>query len=178
MNHEFQDPMDTGLLQLERELRSLTPASAPRHLEDVLTAAISDSQSETAQTLDPIRRNQSAPGHFPWRRMAVPAAAAAAVVFAIPPATQPKSSANSPAPARSTTAATTAPAINWVPMPARREFRILNDQGFLILSEATPMLEYQVEQTEHREWRNPRDNSLIRMTIPRQQRVLLPAAYR
>jgi hypothetical protein len=63
-------------------------------------------------------------------------------------------------------------------MPARREFRILNDQGFLILSEATPMLEYQIEQTEHREWRNPQDNSLIRMTIPSQQRVLLPAAYR
>ncbi len=178
MNHEFQDPMDTGLLQLERELRSLTPASPPRHLEDVLAAAISDSQSETAQTLDPIRRNQSAPGHFPWRRMAVPAAAAAAVVFAIPPASQPRSSVNSPPPARSTTAANTAPAINWVPMPARREFRILNDQGFLILSEATPMLEYQVEQTEHREWRNPQDNSLIRMTIPSQQRVLLPAAYR
>ena len=178
MNHEFQDPMDTGLLQLERELRSLTPASAPRHLEDVLAAAISDSQSEAAQAIGTTPRNQSAPGHFPWRRMAVPAAAAAAVVFAIPPASQPKSSVNSPAPARSTTAANTAPAINWVPMPARREFRILNDQGSLILSEATPMLEYQIEQTEHREWRNPQDNSLIRMTIPSQQRVLLPAAYR
>jgi hypothetical protein len=180
MNHEFQDPMDTGLLQLERELRSLTPASTPRHLEDGLAAAISDSQSEAAHPIDTTPRNQSAPGHFPWRRMAVPAAAAAAVVFAIPPASQPqpKPPANPPAPARSTTAATTAPAINWVPMPARREFRILNDQGFLILSEATPMLEYQIEQTEHREWRNPQDNSLIRMTIPSQQRVLLPAAYR
>lgn len=178
MNHESPDPMDTGLLQLERELRSLTPASTPRHLDDVLAAALSDSPPEAGHFIAPGPRNQSVPGHFPWRRMAVPAAAAAAVVFAIPPASQPRNPASPPAPARSTTAATTAPAINWVPMPARREFRILNDQGFLILSEATPMLEYQIEQTEHREWRNPQDNSLIRMTIPSQQRVLLPAAYR
>jgi hypothetical protein len=175
MNHEFQDPMDAGLLQLERELRSLSPAATPRLLEESLAAAMA--ADAAPQAVDGRPHSPAAPGHFPWRRMAVPAAAAAAVVFAIPPSSQPKSAGSAPAPSRSATAATT-PAINWVPMPARREFRILNDQGALILSEATPMLEYQIEQTEHREWRNPRDNSLIRMTIPRQQRVLLPAAYR
>jgi hypothetical protein len=48
----------------------------------------------------------------------------------------------------------------------------------LLINEPAPMMEYQLEQTEHHEWRNPRDNSLIRMSIPRQQRVLLPASYR
>jgi hypothetical protein len=63
-------------------------------------------------------------------------------------------------------------------MPPRSEYRLVDGSGVLLINEPAPMMEYQLEQTEHHEWRNPRDNSLIRMSIPRQQRVLLPASYR
>jgi hypothetical protein len=77
MNAEPEPPMDLHLLQLERELFSLTPSEAPRcltvRLERQLTMPVVAHQvqrSVTGPTVVPFR----------WRRIAVPAAAAVAVV--------------------------------------------------------------------------------------------------
>ena len=73
------DPMDTKLLQLERELFSLTPAEAPRclvrRLDHHLTAP-----TQVGRSVVPVRSAPSNVVVFQWRRIVVPAAAAVVVV--------------------------------------------------------------------------------------------------
>ena len=75
MNSDPDASMDTQLLQLERELFSLSPVETPRHLASRIDR----------QVLGPVgivRHTEGPPTivPFPWRRMAVPAAAAVVVV--------------------------------------------------------------------------------------------------
>jgi hypothetical protein len=67
------DTMDTQLLQLERELFSLTPAEPPRFFNYKLTRRL-DSPTQLSRDI----AVQVTP--FRWRRMVVPAAAAVVVV--------------------------------------------------------------------------------------------------
>lgn len=69
------EPMDTQLLQLERELFSLTPMEAPRHLASLL-----DQQLTSAVTPRPATVHPAAVLPFRWHRIVVPAAAAVVVV--------------------------------------------------------------------------------------------------
>ncbi|MDB6070482.1 MAG: hypothetical protein JWL81_1653 [Verrucomicrobiales bacterium] len=74
------DPMDTKLLQLERELFSLTPAEAPRSLVCRLDRHLT-APTQVGRSVVPAAR--STPPNvtvFQWRRIVVPAAAAVVVV--------------------------------------------------------------------------------------------------
>lgn len=174
MKSEFPEPMDAGLLQIERELRSLSPIAPGRTLSEMLAREVAG-ETEVAVA---GRVNRVVAGQFPWRRVGVPtAAAAAAAVFVLPSAERPVETVAGGIRSAEEARPGHAP-ISWVPMPPRSEYRLVDGSGVLLINEPAPMMEYQLEQTEHHEWRNPRDNSLIRMSIPRQQRVLLPASYR
>lgn len=77
MNAEPEEPMDLHLLQLERELFSLSPAEAPKRLTVRL-----DRQICGPACLTGVGRitDSSRVVPFRWRRIAVPAAAAVVVV--------------------------------------------------------------------------------------------------
>jgi hypothetical protein len=72
MNSEFSEPMDAGLLQIERELRSLSPIAPERALSEMLAWEVA---GETEAPV-PGRVNRVVSGPFPWRRVGVPTAAA------------------------------------------------------------------------------------------------------
>jgi hypothetical protein len=74
MNSNPEEPMDTKLLQLERELFSLSPVETPRHLAARLDQQVSGPVSLGRQTVVP----RAVP--FRWRRIVAPAAAAVVVV--------------------------------------------------------------------------------------------------
>lgn len=79
MNFDPNEPMDTHLLQLERELFSLTPVEAPRRF-------VSRLEREVSVPVGPVpvvRRTAAASriiAPFRWQRIMVPAAAAVVVV--------------------------------------------------------------------------------------------------
>lgn len=74
MNPESEEPMDTQLLQLERELFSLTPVETPRglatRLHRELMAPVGLADLPAASRVVPFR----------WQRIVAPAAAAVVVV--------------------------------------------------------------------------------------------------
>ncbi len=74
MNSNPDEPMDTQLLQLERELFSLSPLETPRHLAVRLDQQVSGPVALGRQTVEP----KVIP--FRWRRIVAPAAAAVVVV--------------------------------------------------------------------------------------------------
>jgi hypothetical protein len=79
------EPMDTQLMQLERELFSLTPVEAPRYLRCAL-----DGQLDTGVPRTVALPAQVVP--FKWRRIVVPAAAAVVAVSVLNHTTSPSRS--------------------------------------------------------------------------------------
>lgn len=82
MNPDPDEPMDSQLLQLERELFSLSPAEAPRpfsaRLDRRIVDVISPTTAAPSKTIAVEKRLRIVP--FQWRRVALPAAAAVVVV--------------------------------------------------------------------------------------------------
>lgn len=166
MNSEYSDPLDASLLQLERELQSLTPLAPSREFVQSLKAR-----------MDPVPRNvQANKVHtFPWRRMVTPAAAAAAAVAVM--SVQNHRRAALAGKSTSGAADEAAPAIRWEPMPMRSEYRALLDAGYVLNGNFEPAQQFLLNSMDHHEWRNAMDNSSVRLTIPRQQRFVMPASY-
>ena len=69
------------------------------------------------------------------------------------------------------------PAIKWEPMPMRSEYRALLDAGYVLNEDFEPVQQFLMNTVEHHEWRNPSDKSSVRLTIPQQQRYVVPAGY-
>ena len=89
MNSDPDAPMDTQLLQLERELFSLSPVETPRHVASRLDR----------QVLGPVGIRRRVMGSakiipFHWRRIVVPAAAAVVVVSVLHHLDQPSTHAS------------------------------------------------------------------------------------
>ena len=166
MNSDFSDSLDASLLQLERELQSLTPLPPSRQLVQTLTAR-----------MDPVPRIVAAAKvhTFPWRRMVTPAAAAAAAVAVM--SVQHHRRAGLAGKGAPTAEDEAAPAIRWEPMPMRSEYRALLNAGHGLNELDEPGQQYLLNSTDHHEWRNAADNSSIRLTIPRQQRFVMPASW-
>ena len=164
MSSESSDSLDASLLQLERELQSLTPLAPSREFVQTLKAR-----------MEPVPRNVQVPkGHtFPWRRMVTPAAAAAAAVAVMSVHNHRRAAGTG----KSGSAEAAAPAIRWEPMPMRSEYRALLEAGYVLDGNFGPEPQYRLNSMHHHEWRNAADNSSIRLTIPRQQRFVLPASH-
>ena len=165
MNSEFSDSLDASLLQLERELQSLTPVAPSRQLVQSLKAR-----------MEPVPKNvQANKVHsFPWRRMVTPAAAAAAAVAVMSVQNHRRNLAGK---GTSIAEDEAAPAIRWEPMPMRSEYRALLKAGFVLNDLYEPEQQYLLNSMDHHEWRNASDNSSVRLTIPRQQRFVMPASW-
>ena len=172
MNAAFSDPMDASLLQIERELQSLTPAAPTRALVRSLT--------ERMEPATPIAR-RTAPVNkvhfFPWRRMVAPAAAAAAAVAVMSIQNNRRGNAVATDKTAATPPDEAPPTIKWEPMPMRSEYRAMLNNGYVLDNTMAPVQEFYMNRLDHHEWRNAADNSSIRLTIPRQQRVTIPADY-
>jgi len=166
MNSESSDSMDASLLQLERELQSLTPLAPSREFVQTLKAR-----------MEPVPRNVPANKvhTFPWRRMVTPAAAAAAAVAVM--SVQNHRRAGLAGKSASGPGDEATPAIRWEPMPMRSEYRALLNAGYVLNGNYEPEQEYLLNSMDHHEWRNAADNSSVRLTIPRQQRFVMPASY-
>lgn len=78
MNFESHEPMDAHLLQLERELFSLTPVETPRYLSIELDTQVAAPVIPVARRTPPSHQRIAVP--FRWQRIVVPAAAAVVVV--------------------------------------------------------------------------------------------------
>jgi hypothetical protein len=171
MNSDFDDSMDASLLQLERELKSLTPAPPPHEFVRALHARMESGAQASSSTSNKVHA-------FPWRRVVTPAAAAAAAVAVM--SIQSGRRATAGGPGKSSVAeggGNAAAAIKWTPMPMRSEYRALLDAGFALNEDFEPVQQFLLDRVDHHEWRNPANNESIRLTIPRQDRFVVPAGY-
>ena len=162
MNSDDSDSMDASLLQLERELKSLTPAPPGRELLLSLHARM-----EPAVSVPQANKVHV----FPWRRMVTPAAAAAAAVAVL----SVNNARRAPGAGGGTMHEQTASAIRWEPMPMRREYRELLNAGYVLNENFEPVPQFFMDSLEHHEWRNTADNSSVRLIIPK--RYVVPASY-
>lgn len=171
MNNDDSEPMDASLLQLERELLSLTPAAPGPDLLSALQAR-----------LEPVATRHAAPPQanrlqsMPWRRVVAPAAAAAAVaVMTVQSHRRATAGSNGLAVEKENTA----PTIKWEPMPMKREYRAWLDAGYALNDNMEPVRQMLMNTVDQHEWRSAAGNSSVRLIIPRQQRVplLQPATF-
>lgn len=169
MNSEFPDSMDPSLLQVERELYSLTPAAPSRELVRSLQVRMEPAAPSSPQSLNKVHA-------FPWRRVVAPAAAAAAAVAVMSLENHRRTSAVAGKPGGGSQNEA-APAIKWEPMPMRSEYRALLDAGYVLNENMEPVQAYLMDTVDHHEWRNPANNSSVRLSLPGQHRFLAPAGY-
>lgn len=167
MNSDISDPMDPSLLQLERELQSLTPVAPGREFMRTLQARM-----EPVPKVVPFNKAHVSP----WRRMVAPAAAAAAAVAVMSVHNHRRQTVAIDSPVADESDSVP-PAIKWEPMPMRSEFRAMLEQGLVFNENYEPVQQLLMNRVDHHEWRNAADNSSVRLTIPRQQRFIVPAGY-
>ena len=162
MNSEFSDDMDFSLLQLERELQSLTPM-APRA---DFVQSLKTSMEPVPRLVQPARITS-----FPWRKMVAPAAAAAAAVAVL--SVEHNRRTTRPAPAAVNEIAS---AVVWEPMRMLPKYRALLDEGYVLTGdmEFIPpgFVPYNAPV-----WSEPANNSVTRASFPRQDRFIMPAGY-
>ena len=170
MNSEFSEN-DAALLQLERELKSLTPLAPSRAFMQRLTLVMDPVAMPTATVSAPAANRVI---QFPWKRVVTPAAAAAAAV-AVMSLTQQRRGSAQAAGGGQPADEEAAPTIKWTPMPMKKEYRQLVDNGYFVDENNVLRHNMRVNAIEHHEWRNSDGNS-IRLIIPKQEEFLLPAA--
>ena len=162
MNSELSDDMDFSLLQLERELQSLTPMAPRADFVQSLKA----SMEPVPRLVQPARITS-----FPWRKMVAPAAAAAAAVAVLNVEDNRRTTKPPPV-----VADEIASAITWAPMRLLPKYRALLDEGYVLTGdmEFIPpgFVPYNAPV-----WRVPADNSVTRASFPRTDRFIMPAGY-
>jgi len=165
MNSDFSDDMD--LLQLERELQSLTPAAPRRELVQAIKARMEPVPRR-------VQRSRSRAVTFPWRRMVAPAAAAAAavVVFNLDddrregPGPRPENNGN------------TTSSIKWEPMRMLPEYRRLLDQGYFLTQNMEFIPPGYASQYNARLMPFPVQNgSLVSDSVSSHNHFIVPAGY-
>lgn len=160
----LQEPMDSQLLQLERELFSLSPVETPRCLASRLERQLLPACS-VAKTL-------AAPPNvvpFRWRRMVVPAAAAVVVVSVLnrmdgPSGFTPSALAQ-PGSGLGTSGKTVAPVLEQT-------------TGYVLKSEPVYVSPGNWETSTHHYWIQPDGQTGVRLSLPRRQSsAVIPASF-
>lgn len=170
----FQETMDSRLLQLERELFSLTPAETPRclasRLDGHLMAPLPVARPLAGGAL-PVARPLvvGAVVAFRWRRMVVPAAAAVVVVSVFyrleghsgaDPALAQQAGLRSAGP--KSTAAVPAAALST---------------GYVLRAEPVYASPVGWEAAEHQYWIQPGSQSGLILSLPQRSSSVLPASF-
>ena len=174
--------MDESLQQLEDELKSLRLRGPSPQLVDRLTAEL---VAETEGLVAPVRRytttsNLDSWQWLGWRGVGLAAALAVGavvglIVFKSQPAT----------PQPSQVAVTTQMPANPRVAPVRDEFRPvaatnvlydLKDEGLVNIEDGPPARQVRARYLDTYTWKNPRNNSSLKWSVPRDEVRVIPAS--
>ncbi|MES2708720.1 MAG: hypothetical protein V4726_19145 [Verrucomicrobiota bacterium] len=168
MNFDPDEPMDNHLLQLERELFSLTPVETPRRFVSQLEREVTLPVSPM-----PVARRISAQHRvitpFRWQRIVVPAAAAVVVVSVL------NRQGGGYAPNTVDAAVNHAPsARNPMSSPADMLLRSRQmNTGYMMMTEQSPLQNVNWSSSPNQYWVNPETHSspTTPLVLPRRETV-------
>lgn len=190
MNSDSPEPMDTPLLQLERELLSLTPVRPDSDLISRLTACVEADAGCCRVPLRAHRRRAAAnprPGPFPWR-VVTPAAAAVMVVAVIGQNDRLSRTGLSvrtggDRTAGASTAVNSLPATpeivvrEMIPAGFQREIQSMQDHGYSWNGGPSPSHQFSWRVLDHHVFQSPDNSGRIRLSIPREERASVPVNF-
>ncbi len=159
----LNEPMDSQLLQLERELFSLSPVETPRCLASRLERQLVPACS-VGKALASVPQNVVP---FRWRRMVVPAAAAVVVVSVLN---------RMDGPSGFTQTAMAQPGLRSSGSPAAAP-KVEQTRGYVMKSEPVYVSPVGFETTEHQFAIQPNGQPGIRLSVPRRQSQAAPAIH-
>lgn len=159
----LNEPMDSQLLQLERELFSLSPVETPRCLASRLERQLVPACS-VGKNLAPVASNVVP---FNWRRMVVPAAAAVVVVSVLN---------RMDGPSGFTQTAMAQPGLRSSGSPAAAP-KVERTMGYVLKSEPVYISPMGSEMMEHQFLIQPNGQPGIRLSVPRHQSAVIPAVF-
>lgn len=157
--------MDDETQELEAELTRLRPTALPATLERRVAAELT--QVEQAG----VRRAKR-----PWWRVALPAAAALAIVAAWP-------GREAGTPAMHDVNATRARAARPLaadllkPVAAENVLVAAQDEGVVTLQDGTTARRSRLQYVDTITWKNPRTNASLTWTVPREEVRVVPIAF-
>lgn len=164
MNFESNEPMDAHLLQLERELFSLTPVETPRYLAVELETQVAVPVIPVARRTPASHQRIAVP--FRWGRIVVPAAAAVVVVSVLnrqgngyPPSAVGNSRNGQTSVAASKSANTAASLL--------RASRPMS--SYVMMSEVSPLQNVNWSPNPNQYYVNPESHSSAQLVLPRRE---------
>jgi hypothetical protein len=170
--------MDESLQQLEDELKSLRLRGPSPQLVDRLTEELA---AETDEVAAPVRRYTTASDLRSWQWLGWRAAGMAAslalgaalawVIFKSPPAT--------PVPPARLAVSNPAPAAGrdeFRPVAATNVLYDMKDEGLVNIDGDTPARRLRYRYMDTYTWKNPRNNSSLKWSVPRDEIRVLPAS--
>lgn len=168
MNFDPNEPMDNHLLQLERELFSLTPVEAPRRFASQL-------EREVGLPAGPVAVARStSPQHriivpFRWQRIVVPAAAAVVVVSVL----NRQGGAYAPNSLEAATNQASAAPKPVMSSPASVALRSRQmNTGYMMMTEQSPLQNVNWSNNPNQYWVNPETHySSTPLVLPRRETV-------
>lgn len=153
--------MDDELQHLEAELTRLRPASPSRALRDRVARSLA---REAAQRSTPLVR-------LMWFA-ALPAAAALAVALV-----QFSRRGPAPLPADRNSVAVTPGDAPLKPVAAENVLVSARDEGLVTLDDGTPARRERLQFVDTITWKNPRTNSSLRWSVPREEVRIVPVIF-
>lgn len=175
--------MDESLQQLEDELKSLRLRGPSPQLVDRLTEELA---AETDELAAPVRRYSTAASLGSWKWLSWRTAGLAAVLaagtavtflaFRSPPPAVPvppaRLAVTDPAPA----GPAVSPRDQFQPVAATNVLYDLRDEGLVNVESDAPARRLRYRYLDTYTWRNPRNNSSLKWSVPRDEIRVLPAS--
>jgi hypothetical protein len=177
--------MDESLQQLEDELKSLRLRRPSPSLVDRLTTELAAETDEIAAP--PVRRyttstNLGSWKWLGWRAAGVAAALAVVALLGVmllkpqPPAAAPPTRLAAADAAPVKRAEPTVPPDQYQPVAATNVLYDLKDEGLVDAEGPTPARQVRARFVDTYTWKNPRDNSSLKWSVPRDEIRVIPAS--
>lgn len=150
--------MDKDLHDFEAELTRLQPAAPSRALEQRIERELRTAPAQPAG----VRV------HWVWF-VALPTAAAVAILLSRPVSQQPAGGSMAKAPPAS--------AEVLKPVAAENVLYSARDEGLVVLEDGTPARRERLQFVDTITWKNPRTNASLRWTVPREEVRVVPISF-